>query len=156
MNVKRKSQKQEKDVANHFNAKTVIASGAFWSAKGDVRSDKFLIECKFTDRKSYVVTSKVWEKISKEAVKDHLRIPLLIVDIRGTRIVIFNPHDFEDDVTLPVYHKDIPKSFTLYPALLGYNEFGDYISSIYRFICGEQLNVLKCMCYEDFEREVLK
>lgn len=156
MDKKKKSQKQEKSVAKHFNAKTVIASGAIWSSKGDVRNNDFLIECKYTDRGSYSVTSKVWEKISLEAVNDHLRIPLLVIDIQDTRLIVFNPCDFEDNVDVPVYTKDIPKSFTIYPALLGYNHFGDYTSSFTRFIRGDKVNVVKCMLLKDFEREVLK
>lgn len=79
-----------------MGAKTVIASGAMWNAKGDVRSDKFLIECKTTKEGYYSVTAKVWDKISMEATSDHLRIPLLVVDLRDTdRYIIFDPVHFE-------------------------------------------------------------
>ena len=63
MNARKKSQLQEKSVAKEFNAKTVIASGSLWFANSDVRSDKFLIECKTTDKDYYSLTAKVWEKI---------------------------------------------------------------------------------------------
>lgn len=93
--VRKRSQKQEKGVAKDMGAKVVVASGALWSAKGDVRSDKFLIECKTTEKDYYPVTTKVWEKISQEAVKDGMRIPLLMVDLKDSeRYVIFNPKDF--------------------------------------------------------------
>lgn len=101
--LKRRSQNQEKSVAKNMNARTVVASGAKWNAKGDVRNDKFLIECKTTSKDFYKVTTKVWEKISKEAVKDGLRIPLLIVDLKDSdRYVIFNPNDF--DFTFSTLH----------------------------------------------------
>ena len=81
MKVKKKSQLQEKSVAKDLEAKTVIASGALWGSKGDVRHDEFLVECKTTEKPFYSLTMKVWEKIEKEAVKDGLRIPLMCVDV---------------------------------------------------------------------------
>ena len=97
--VKRRSQKQEKRVAKDFNARMTVASGALWGMKGDVRNDKFLIECKTTEKGYYSVTNKVWEKIEGEAVKDRMRVPLLIVDLRDRdRYVVFNPSYFEKKV----------------------------------------------------------
>ena len=83
MQVKKKSQLQEKSVAKDLDAKTVIASGALWGSKGDVRHDEFLVECKTTEKSFYSLTMKVWEKIEKEAVRDGLRIPLMCIDIDG-------------------------------------------------------------------------
>lgn len=97
--VKRRSQKQEKSVAKDFDARTVVASGALWGAKGDVRNDKFLIECKTTQKDFYAVSTKVWEKIEEEALKDRMRIPLLVVDLHDSdRYVIFNPNQFDTKV----------------------------------------------------------
>lgn len=93
--VKRRSQKQEKSVAKDFNAKPTVASGALWGMKGDVRNDKFLIECKTTEKDYYSITTKVWEKIEDEALKDRMRTPLLIIDLQDTdRYVVFNPNQF--------------------------------------------------------------
>ena len=64
-----------------LEAKTVVASGALWGSKGDVRHDDFLVECKTTEKPFYSLTMKVWEKIEKEAVRDGLRIPLMCVDV---------------------------------------------------------------------------
>ena len=61
--VKRRSQLQEKSVAKDFNAKVTVASGALWGMKADVRNEKFLIECKTTEKDYYSLTAKVWEKI---------------------------------------------------------------------------------------------
>lgn len=83
MKVKKKSQLQEKSVAKDLNAKTVVASGALWGSKGDVRHDEFLVECKTTEKPFYSLTMKVWEKIEKEAVRDGLRTPLMCVDINN-------------------------------------------------------------------------
>lgn len=96
MQVKKKSQLQEKRVAKDLNAKTVVASGALWSAKADVRSDEFLVECKTTEKPFYSLTLKVWEKIEKEAIKDGLRIPVMCVDTNNgnNRFAVFLEKDF--------------------------------------------------------------
>ena len=79
--TKYKSNLQEKSVAKQFGGKQVIASGALWFAHSDVRNDKFLIECKTTEKDYYSLTAKVWEKIEQEAIRDHLRIPLMVIDL---------------------------------------------------------------------------
>ena len=71
------SNKQEKQVAKDIGGKTVIASGSLWGMKGDCRSDKYLIECKTTQKKSYRLTTETWEKINYEAIRDGLRTPVL-------------------------------------------------------------------------------
>src|SRR3712207_7142379 len=86
--IKRKSQKQEKRTAKEFGGKTVIASGALWSCKGDVRTDDFLIENKFTDKGYYSLKASIWEKITKEATKDNFRIPLMQIDIKNLSLVV--------------------------------------------------------------------
>lgn len=83
MQVKKKSQLQEKSVAKDLNARTVVASGALWGSKGDVRHDNLLVECKTTNRGFYSLTMKVWEKIEKEAIRDGLRLPVMCVDLKG-------------------------------------------------------------------------
>ena len=43
----------------------------------------------------YSITTKVWEKIEDEALKDRMRTPLLIIDLQDTdRYVVFNPNQF--------------------------------------------------------------
>ena len=106
MNKKRRSQKQEKSVAKDLIANVVIASGAFWGSKADVRNSIFLVECKTTEKDYYNVTSKIWEKIKEEAIRDSLRIPLLVVDLHDKeRYVIFNPLDFEKYPNCIIFNK---------------------------------------------------
>lgn len=97
MQVKKKSQKQEKSVAKDLNARTVVASGALWGSKGDVRHDNLLVECKTTDKPFYSLTLKVWNKIDKEATKDGLRLPVMCIDINGgkERFAVFINKHFE-------------------------------------------------------------
>lgn len=96
MQVKKKSQKQEKSVAKDLNARTVVASGALWGSKGDVRHDNLLVECKTTDKSFYSLTMQVWEKIEKEAIRDGLRIPVMCIDLNGgkDRYAVFRDKDF--------------------------------------------------------------
>ena len=96
MQVKKKSQKQEKSVAKDLNARTVVASGALWGSKGDVRHDNLLVECKTTDKSFYSLTMQVWEKIEKEAIRDGLRIPVMCIDLNGGkyRYAVFRDKDF--------------------------------------------------------------
>lgn len=154
--VKRRSQKQEREVAKSFNAKTVVASGALWGAKGDCKSDKCLIECKTTEKEYYSVTSKVWEKIEDEAIKDHGRIPLLVVDVQDKdRLVVFNPKYFSKPVPTPFENSsngDNQKSFRVSLTLL--IEIGmdieEYCYGKLFTICGKKKNMLVYMRADDF------
>lgn len=94
--TKYKSNLQEKRVAKDLQAKTVIASGAIWSAKADVRNDMILCECKVTDKPFYSLTMQVWSKVEKEAIKDGLRIPLMCVELNGgkDKFAVFKEKDF--------------------------------------------------------------
>lgn len=91
--TKHLSEKQEKSVAESMGGKTVIASGALWGCKGDVRTSKYLIECKTTEKDSYKLEQKILAKIAREAIKDSLRTPLLVVDIMNNRFVAFRTKD---------------------------------------------------------------
>lgn len=105
---------QEKDVAKQFNGRTVIGSGSLWYADSDVRNDKYLIECKTTAKDHFVVKTDIWEKIRNEAIKDQLRIPLLVVDLYNEeRYVVFNPKDFEFGYVAEFLEDIPPRSFIL-------------------------------------------
>lgn len=150
--VKKRSQLQEKQVAKQFDAKTVVASGALWGAKGDVRSDKFLIECKTTEKDYYSLTASVWEKIEREATKDHLRIPLMVIDLEDRdRVVVFRPKDFDTSIDTRCTLTQVPKSVRVKASMLGYNDLGDYTSMVVSHICGKKKNVLCFMLQKDFE-----
>lgn len=84
MQVKKKSKAQENKVAKDLGGKTILASGALWFAKGDVRSKHFLVECKTTGKSFYSLSASTWEKIYLEATKDGLRIPVMCVTLEKT------------------------------------------------------------------------
>ena len=61
---KKKSKKQEERIAKQIGGKTVVASGALWGAKADVRNDKYLVEAKYTDTNYYTLNVRTWNKIA--------------------------------------------------------------------------------------------
>lgn len=150
--VKQRSKKQEKSVAKTFNARTVVASGALWGSKGDVRNDNFLIECKTTVRDYYSLNAKTWEKIESEAIRDHGRIPLLVIDLKDSeRYVVFSHRYFqhfsgyfEMSTTL----KD--KSYTIRSGYLDSIKDAPYVYGKNFAICGNKKNVLSFMREKDF------
>lgn len=150
--VRRRSQKQEKSVAKKFGGRVTAASGALWSMKGDVRTNKFLIECKTTEKSYYTLTAKVWEKIALEALKDHMRTPLMSIDLEDTeRYIVFNPKDFEKPYVLN--STQVQKSIRIYKGLVGYYEEGEYVSSQQFILEGKNKSTLCVMLLKDFENE---
>lgn len=89
----KQSKKHEKRLANLVNGKRNAASGAFWSRKGDVRSDDLLIEHKWTGKKSFTMKSDVLEKIVTEAILDG-RTPVLGFSLNNNNYVVLEEHDF--------------------------------------------------------------
>jgi len=89
----KQSQKHEKRIAKAVGGKTTAASGAFWSRKGDVRSDDLLIEHKWTGKKSFSLKSDVLEKIVTEAIIDS-RMPVLGISLNNNNYVLLTEDDF--------------------------------------------------------------
>ena len=92
---KAQSRKHEKRVAKEFNGTTTAASGAFWSRKGDVRTDDLLIEHKWTGKSSFTLKAQVLEKITTEALLE-MRTPVLGFHLNGENYVIMLEEDFLD------------------------------------------------------------
>lgn len=89
----RQSQKHERRLEKVIGGKRTAASGAFWSRKGDVRSDDLLVEHKYTSKKSISVSSSVLTKIRNEAVMDG-RMPVLALHLDGRNYVVLDENDF--------------------------------------------------------------
>lgn len=87
------SQKHEKRIAKRIGGKRTAASGAYWSRKGDVRSDDLLIEHKYTGKKQTTIKSDVLKKIMREAILDG-RTPVLGIHLDGENYVILTENDF--------------------------------------------------------------
>lgn len=91
----RQSQKHEKRLAKKYDGQVSAASGAFWSRKGDVRSDDLLIEHKYTSAKSITIKSEWLAKIEREAVLDS-RTPVLMFHMGGRDYVVLTEDDFDE------------------------------------------------------------
>ena len=89
----KQSIKHEKRLAKAIGGSRNAASGAFWSRKGDVRSDDLLIEHKWTGKKSFSLKSDVLKKIVREAILDG-RVPVLGVHLDGENYVILLEDDY--------------------------------------------------------------
>mgnify|MGYP006271992687 CR=1 FL=1 len=89
----KQSRKHEDRLAKKIGGKRNAASGAFWSRKGDVRSDDLLIEHKWTGKKQVTIKSEVLEKITTEAILDS-RTPVLGLHLNGENYVVLLEEDF--------------------------------------------------------------
>ena len=97
MNLKtegqKQSQKHEKRIAKKIGGSRTAASGAFWSRKGDVRSDDLLFEHKWTGKKSFSLKAETLEKIVLEAIIDN-RMPILGISLNNKNYVLLTEYDF--------------------------------------------------------------
>jgi hypothetical protein len=88
-----RSKQQERRIAADVGGSVVPASGAFWSMKGDARSDGFLIEAKRTDKASLSIKRQIWDKIRREALLDG-RVPVLALQIQDRNLAVLDWEDF--------------------------------------------------------------
>ncbi len=119
MDLRKRSQKQEKRTAKQFKGRVTPGSGCIDGFKGDVRTDDYLIENKFTTS-SYVLKKNTWEKIRKEALRDGLREPILQLDFVISSFVSHSFVIMEFDYFIDNYYNifvqrsfDSNKSFTI-------------------------------------------
>ena len=77
---------QERKVAVDIGGRTQPGSGNQWNAKGDVKSESLLIECKSTIHQSFTLKVDVLEKIEREAALAG-REAVLQVEFQGKRRV---------------------------------------------------------------------
>lgn len=80
LGAKKRSLLTEKRGANAIHGRLQPGSGCskVHSKKADVKSGKFLMEVKYTDKKSYALTEKVLKKIQIEALKNNRRCVLRV------------------------------------------------------------------------------
>lgn len=89
----KKWQKKEKSDAKEFGGYVQKGSGNTWSAPGDVKTDRFLIDSKQTDKKSYSVSIKTWDKLYEEALFAK-KLPILSLKIQDVEVVVLDKEDF--------------------------------------------------------------
>lgn len=161
MNVRKISQKQEKSVAKDLNARTVVASGALWGAKADVRNSQFLVECKTTEKYYYTITAKVWEKICKEANRDGMRDPLLVIDLHNNhkeRYVCFPfniiPFDLDGSTNTPLWLRGNLVSVSANAKQFRFFGVAKHHATMVTFYSSDKkrYNTIVLMRFKDFER----
>jgi hypothetical protein len=88
-------QKKEEDDAESFEGRITPKSGGYWSFPGDVKTDRFLIDSKTTNKKSYSIKSTTWKKIEHEALKSR-KIPLISILLinEGIELIAIDKNDF--------------------------------------------------------------
>ena len=161
MDVRKISQKQEKSVAKDLNARTVVASGALWNAKADVRNSQFLVECKTTSKDYYTITAKVWEKICKEANRDRMREPLLVIDLHNNhkeRYVCFPfniiPFDLDGSTKTPLWLRGNLVSVSANAKQFRFFGVSKHHATTVTFYSSDKkrYNTIVLMRFKDFER----
>jgi len=88
-------QNKEKRDTVTFGSRRTPRSGGLWFAKGDSKSEEYLIENKTTQHESFAISVKLWEKIENEALLSH-RIPLISMEMgkKGLELVVISIEDF--------------------------------------------------------------
>lgn len=90
----KKWEKKEKKDAKDFGGQRQKGSGNYWSKPGDVTTEDFLIDSKQTDKASYSITKKTWDKLSEEALFSY-RYPMLSLLIQDLELVVLSKDDFQ-------------------------------------------------------------
>ena len=76
-----------------FGGRRVKGSGNRWYAPGDTKSAVWLTDSKQTDKGSYSVSLKTWQKLSDEALFSY-RLPMLSLQIKDLELVVIEKSDF--------------------------------------------------------------
>jgi hypothetical protein len=92
-NHQRRSKLQEKRAARDYGGSVTPGSGNQWHSKADVHSDKLLIECKTTTKKSYAVKPEDFKKLYFQALVEN-KIPVLEIEFDDMTLVILDKNDF--------------------------------------------------------------
>lgn len=69
MNRTKRVKHQERTVALDLGGKRQPGSGSAWYAKGDVKTPKYLVECKQTEKESYSLKLSILRKIEEESCR---------------------------------------------------------------------------------------
>ena len=79
--MKKKKSNKRKGQEWEEKCQKTINSGALDFDKGDLKTDDYLIECKYTEKKSFSITKKILKKIWNEALESN-KLPKIIVGIK--------------------------------------------------------------------------
>lgn len=94
--INRRSAAQEKGVETVHGGRRTPGSGSGWRLRGDVRTDRFLFECKSTENRTQItIKYKDLRQVELRAVPSG-RAPVLTFDIGGSRYHILTDADFAE------------------------------------------------------------
>jgi len=92
LNLKRKKmKKQNKGFKFEKQVQRSIGSGRLWFSPLDIDTDDYCIECKYTDKKGYRISTDLLEKAWGQAL-DMGKEPMLIIGIKRNDNQIFSLH----------------------------------------------------------------
>lgn len=91
--LKKWKKKEIKD-ARDFGGKTQKASGSIWNQPSDALTQDYSVDSKYTEKSSYSISLKVWDKLCEEAAWNQERVPLLSISLHGTELVVLAKEDF--------------------------------------------------------------
>lgn len=95
---KKKSDKQEKTLAQLVGGSTQAGSGNQWHSKGDVIDKEFLHECKYTKHKSYSLSIKTWQEIDQKAFEMGGKIPAMEILLgegqENLKLIVLSEDDY--------------------------------------------------------------
>lgn len=105
--VKKRADKQEKDVAKRLGGHRVAGSGNKWYAPGDVVKGACVGDAKFTDHSSYSLTTQTWNKIREDCFARKGEIPFLQIEMKGCEpLVVLSEETFR--MFLSYMEKEVP------------------------------------------------
>jgi len=81
--MKKKNNKRSGQAFENKVEKT-LNSGSLWFDKGDLKTDDYVIECKFTEKKGFRITTALLQKLWDEAL-DACKLPFLVIGIEDEK-----------------------------------------------------------------------
>lgn len=94
--VSKRSRAQEESVAKRYNGTRTPGSGSGRRIRGDVRTHRFLFECKTTLNKTQITLKLPDLKLAERRALTQDRMPVLTFDIDGSRYHVLTDADFAE------------------------------------------------------------
>ena len=79
--MSKKKTNKKKGMDYEQKVQKTLSSGSLWFNKGDLQTDNYVIECKFTEQKGFRISTKILKKLWEEAL-DANKLPLLMIGIK--------------------------------------------------------------------------
>lgn len=83
----------ELEVASDTEGSITVGSGNQWYSKSDVRTEKYRISCKDTEKNSFSITRSDWREIDRISAQDN-KIPVLAINISGVKLALISWDSF--------------------------------------------------------------